>query len=158
MKGESVQYRKWRDRIDSGTFTKSEVNAWCGRSGIAEMAHTGRPPFHVTNMTVTEACQLDDRLYARGGVFLTPEHTTEGIDWALCASRKVREQFPSGYLEACSLREVTFKFIDGYCETVAGSARLAITPRYDVTYGAGEAAGRFRYTWRGPKRGLLVIQ
>lgn len=144
----SKPYRTWAARIESGTFTKAQVNAWCNR--IVPCAEDGR---NAGNLTETEADELVGLLKLRRGVGITEEHAQQGMTWAMRLPKRQREMFPDGYVEACAGSRVTYRFMGA--EVARETAwRTDYTPRYLATFYRGDRLVSFCYSYVGWRSGI----
>lgn len=73
----SRAFRTWRDRIDSGTFTRSQAQAWANTAGYLL---AGETPRKRCNLTAEEAMRLADMLGSTP-VALDSADTARGLDW-----------------------------------------------------------------------------
>lgn len=135
----------WRDRIESGAFTRSECNAWAQTVGRLV---TGLPVRRRSDLTATEADELMSMMDRRPrGVTLAPADTVRGLDWLHRYGQHL--DTASGAALSCPCQglppwtPITF---DGRCETDEHGDW--ITPVWTV-YGPG---GTFHYWWRSTWR------
>lgn len=76
----STAFRRWVERIESGTFTHSEARQWA--QAVAMLCAGRDARGHRTNLTTEEARRLWDLLFFRpDGVSLTAEHAAKGERW-----------------------------------------------------------------------------
>lgn len=71
--------RTWRDRIESGVFTKAQCQQWA--AAVVPLSKGEHPGGKSTVLTPDEAWELRDLMIARGGVRLTAEHIDQGQRW-----------------------------------------------------------------------------
>lgn len=79
-------FETWVQRIQSGTFTKSQCSQFA--TAIATRAVHNNPGGKATNISHDAAKTLCE-LIAANPVRLTEEHETQGIKWLLLSGKKV---------------------------------------------------------------------
>lgn len=141
---ETSAMKAWRERLASGTFTKSQVQQWCNAVVPRASGYTigGR----ATNLTAEEAGELLD-LFPAAGVAITDEHAEQGMDWA--ARNGKRLGLPASYVAACREHRVTYRFL-GAAEIDANRWRMQTVPKYAACYSDGDGRDReLVYTYHG---------
>lgn len=71
-------YETWKDRIDSGRFSKAQCQQWA--QAVVPLSKEMRPGGKSTNLEPHEARALREMLWNRP-VLLEPEHTAQGFAW-----------------------------------------------------------------------------
>lgn len=126
-------YKTWQERIDSGVFTKS----MCQQFGQAIARQAAGYPAHGkrTNIDREEANLLYDRIHERGGVRLTPEHETQGLEWLRKYGTKVLD-LPAVALDLFShfLYMGDVEISDGYSNQTLPVWRIVLTDGREIDY------------------------
>lgn len=93
----STIYRTWRERIESGVFTKAQCNQWA--QAVVPTAYGESPRGKKTNLSQEEAEKLVTLMERGEGVSLTTEHTEQGIAYLRRYGAK-KIGIPQEYIDA----------------------------------------------------------
>lgn len=152
---ESKSYRTWRARLDGPSLSKSLVNTWC--STVAPKA-IGFDRGRRSALTQAEAESLVSILESMGGIGIEQAHAEQGMEWLRRAPRKLREQFPTEYVEACQRGDVRYVFKGAHLRDPL-SNWPQFTPAYRAAYliGSDGRTGLLTYSYVGWRSGQAEV-
>jgi hypothetical protein len=156
----SPAYRRWHDRIASGTFTHSQCRAYASLVARIlagyEPAGTGTANGRrgrATTLTYEEAVQLAGEIMDRGGMNLTAEHTAIGRKWLDRYGYKLADYY--GNLRAFPTADVRehferFVYRGGHVgvDYWGGEFRRSV-PVWHVELDDGRELAYFAEAWQG---------